>query len=184
MGKIAQVLGVIRRKPNTYNTNNVAASAATLPIRLSGTVPNTQAEYDPNPKDASLDNDNPIGRTGNDWLYPDLPRSRFDVDTVNGDRLQDQTGRHIHEGEAPGRIPRGWNSRIHGKTGGGITGSPDGEVSPYITMTGESGGGVGEMMYIPHTPTPRGIGVSRPYLRTVDDAASIPGIFISDPTRH
>lgn len=181
---IADVLRVIRRRPNTGNTNSVAASAATLPIRLSGTTPDTNATFERDPKDGELGGDNPNGRTGNDWLYPDLPRGRFDVSEVNGDRLQDQTGRHIHEGEAPGRIPRGWNSRITGKVGLGISGNPAGATSLGIVITGDPAGGLEDMMYIPHTPTPRGIVTSRPFLRTVDDAAPIPGIFLSDPTRH
>lgn len=181
---VAEILRAIRRKPNTGNTNSVAASAATLPIRLSGTVPSTLTAYDRDPKDASLDNDRPYGRTGNDWPYPDNPRGRADVSEVNGDRLQDQTARHLHEGEAPGRIPHFWNNRTSGKVGRGITGNPSGDDTPYITVSGEVGGGTGDMMYVPHTPTPRGVGVSRPYLRTVDDAVTIPGVFIADPTRH
>jgi hypothetical protein len=178
MRSVAEVLQVIRRKPNTSNTNSVAASAATLPIRLSGTVPSTQSSYEVHPSDGELGD--PNGRTGNDWLYPDNPRGRFDTDTVNGDRLQDQTSRHLHEGAAPGRIPRGWNNRSTGKTGGGITGNPSGEIGAQITITGQQGG-TGEMMYVPHTPTPRGVGISRPYLRTVDDAANVPAVFVASP---
>lgn len=179
----AEVLKTIRRKPNRFNTKSVAASSATEPIRLSGTVPFNPVEYDPKPHDASLDNDQPYGRTGNDWTYPDSPRGRFDVNTVSGDRLQDQTGRLLHVGEAPGRIPRGWNSRVTGKVGSGITGTESGEVTPSITVTGESGGGLGEMMYIPHTPTPRGVGIARAYHRTIDDAAFIPGVYVTNPAR-
>lgn len=179
----AEILKTIRRRPNTGNTSNVAASGATFPIRLGGTSPATDVNYERDPKDAALGNDNPNGRTGNDWLYPDMPRGRFDVGTVNGQRRQAQTWRHLHEGEAPGRIPRGWNSRVSGKVGGS-SGNPAGTQSPEITMTGTQGGGLGEMMYIPHTPTPRGVGIARTYLRTVDDAANIPGVFLSDPTRR
>lgn len=178
---IAEILKTIRRKPNTGNTKDVSASAATLPIRLSGTVPYTPTEYTPNPQDASLDNDNPIGRTGNDWTYPDSPRGRFDVSEVNGDRLQDQTGRFLHTGIGPGRIPRGWNSRVSGKVGRNITGNPSGDNNPDIVITGDAAGGLGDMMYVPHTPTPRGTGISRPYIRTVDDSAMIPGIFVGSP---
>lgn len=179
------VFNAIRRKPDhDRTTNNGAASSATLPIRLSGTVPHTLSEYDANPNDAGLGNNNPNGRTGNDWTYPDYPRGRFDVGTVNGDRLQDATARHIHEGPGPGRIPRGWNNRLIGKVGRNITGNPSGDDFAPITITGDSAGGIGDMMYVPHTPTPRGVGIARTYLRTVDDAAPIPGVFLSDPTRH
>lgn len=171
------------RRPSKRGGGNGIAREIVTPIRLSGTNTDTETRYERDPKEPGLGNDNPNGRTGNDWTYPDYPRGRFDVSEVNGDRLQDQTGRHIHEGEAPGRIPRQWNNRVIGKVGG-ISGSVSGEIHPGITITGDAAGGIEDMMYVPHTPTPRTITPSRPYLRTVDDAAQVPGIFLSDPTRH
>lgn len=179
---IAEALKVIRRKPNRGNTKDVSASGATLPIRLSGTSPAQVQEYERNPSDAQLGNDDPNGRTGNDWYYPDNERGRFDVSEVNGDRLQDQTSRHLHEGEAPGRVPRAWNNRVHGKVSG-VSGSPSGLQSVDVTITGQPGGGEGEAKYVPHTPTPRNTGIARTYLRTIDDAAYVPGVYVSDPTQ-
>jgi hypothetical protein len=144
-------------------------------------VPVTNSEFTNNPNDPGLGDDNPNGRTGNDWLYPDLPRGRFDVSEVNGDRLQDFANTHLSEGEAPGRIPRGWNSRNKGKTGDSISGNPSGAIASDITVTGQDGGGVAGMMYVPHTPTPRSIVTARAYHRTVDDAANVPGVFIGNP---
>lgn len=175
----------IRRKPDTNRTtNNGAASGATLPIRLSGTSPNALESVNRDPKDAPITDVQDQGRYGNDWLYPDWPRGRFDVGTVNGDRLQDIANSHLSEGPNPGRVPRQWNNRIQGKVGRGITGNPDGDNNPYIVLTGDAAGGLGDMMYIPHTPVPRILTTARTYLRTVDDAAQVPGVFLSDPTRH
>lgn len=181
---IAEVFKAIRRRPNSGHISDASVGKSIQPIRLSGTNPDTLSHYNPKPDGGPLGGFDANGRSGNEWTYPDSPRGRFDVNTVNGDRLQDQTGRLLHVGIAPGRIPRGWNNRVIGKAGGGITGSVAGEISLGITSTGNAAGGSGEMMRIPHTPTPRGVGIARAYLRTVDDSASIPGVFLSDPTRH
>ena len=181
MSSLTETLKSIRRKPNRATTNSDKASSATEPIRLSGTVPVTNSEFNRNPSDPGLGDDNPNGRMGNDWLAPDLPRGRFDVSEVNGDRLQDFANTHLSEGEAPGRIPRGWNSRNKGKTGDGISGNPDGSIGSYITTTGDPNGGIAGQMYVPHTPTPRSITTARTYQRTVDDAANVPGVFIGNP---
>lgn len=175
----------IRRKPdNNPTTNKGAASGATLPIRLSGTSPNQEASYERNPRDGELGGDNPNGRSGNDWTYPDYPRGEFRVNVQNGDRLQDFANTHLSEGEAPGKIPRGWQNRFSGKLGTGITGNPVGDNFFMDTITGQDGGGIGDMRYIPHTPTPRNSMVARPFLRTVDDYAPIPGVFVADATRR
>jgi hypothetical protein len=179
-------LSIINRKPDKQKEDRSGSSGATLPIRLSGTSPETLSEYQQNPVDAGLGNDNPNGRTGNDWPYPDYPRGEFHLGTGNGDRLQDMTSRHLHEGPTPGRIPHGWNDRKAGKLGRDVTGNPTGDTGFANTLSGESGqsGGIGDMVYIPHTPTPRNTTVARPYLRTVDDSASIPGVYVADATRR
>ncbi len=175
---------ILKRKSDKNKaTNNGAAAGATLPIRLSGTTPKQEYNVETNPNDGPLGDVN--GREGNDYPYPDNPRGLFRVGTVNGDRLQDFANSHISEaGPNPGRIPRGWNDRKSGKTGRGITGNPSGDNFFADTTSGESAGGIADMKYVPHTPTPRGITVARPYLRTVDDYAPIPGVFVADATRR
>lgn len=171
------VFQAIRRKPDTGKTDESYRSR--LPVRLSGTNEDTETNVRP---DEQLGEDN--GRTGNDYTYPDWPRGRFDVGLQRGDRLQDFANTHMSEGDAPGRIPRQWNDRIHGKVGRGLTGEVSGETSEPITITGNAAGGTGDMKYVPHTPIPRGTIISRPYLRTVDDSAAIPAIYVGDPTRY
>lgn len=172
------ISSVIRRKKrNDAGKSN--AGGATTPIRMSGTSPQTLSSHRP---DDELGDAN--GRTGHDWLYPDNPRGRFDVGVVYGDRLQDFANSHLSEGPGPGRIPRQWNNRTSGKVGRGITGNPDGDDFFADTTSGDSAGGIGDMQYVPHTPTPRGSVVARPYLRTVDDFAPIPGVYVADATRR
>jgi hypothetical protein len=173
----------IRRKPDGNSTTDKgAASGATLPIRLSGTSPNQEYSIDKKPKDGQLGDAN--GRQGNDYYYPDHPRGAFRVGTTNGDRLQDFANTHLSEGPVVGRIPRQWNDRKSGKTGRGISGNPGGDNFFADTTSGESGGGIADMQYVPHTPTPRGITIARPYMRTIDDGASIPGVYVADATRR
>lgn len=128
----------------------------------------------------------PNGRTGNDWMYPDRPRGYFQNNTDPGDRLQDFANTHLSEGPNPGRIPRPWNNRNKGKLGRDLTGNPAGGIGFESTSSGQSGasGGIGDMMYVPHTPIPRGSIVARAYRRTVDDAAQVPAVYVADPTRR
>jgi hypothetical protein len=154
-------------------------------IRMSGT--NMDVEYDVNSNGpGGLTDDNPNGRTGNDWEYPDWPRGYFVENQDPGDRLQDIANTHLSEGPNPGRIPRPWNSRIHGILGRGITGQPYNLADAGFTLgvTGNAAGGTGDAKYVPHTPTPRNMTLSRAYARTVDDAAPIPAVYVSDPTRR
>ena len=177
----------IRRKPDP-DKGTVLASGAVVPskdrpLRLSGTSDNTIKDpVDNSSQDAELGFTN--GRTGNDWTYPDWPRGRFDVDQSTGDRLQDIANTQLSEGPNPGRVPRGWNNRVQGKVGRGISGNPSGDDAPPITIAGDSAGGIGDMVWIPHTPTPRNTTVARPYLRTIDDSAAIPGVYVADATRR
>lgn len=180
-------LDVINRKPDNSKQESAASGATDLskkPIRLSGTSEDQEYDINLNPSEEDAELGDLNGRTGNDWPYPDSPRGRFDVDTVNGDRLQDFANTHLSEGPAPGRIPRGWNNRQLGKVGRDITGNPSGDNSAPITITGNAAGGIGDMVFVPHTPTPRNTTVARPYLRTIDDSASIPGVYVADATRR
>lgn len=172
----------IRRKPDN-NKGTAQASGATLPIRMSGTSPAQQYDVDlsPNPDDVELGDAN--GRTGNDWPYPDS--NDFRVGVIEGDRLQDFANTHISEvPDTVGRIPRGWANRVLGKVGRDITGNPDGDNAAPITITGNPAGGIADMRWVPHTPTPRNITVARPYQRTIDDSANIPGVYVADATRR
>lgn len=187
----AEVFAAIRRKPDFNPTaNKGAASGSALPsgnpLRMSGTVPTDYESYEANPKDGELGTTN--GRNGNDQPMPNGVRGRFDVGQINGDRLQQFANTHLSEGPAMGRIPRGWNDRAYGVLGRDISGNPDGDDSfASVAASGPSNtgtGGIGDMKFVPHTPTPRNVGIARTYLRTVDDAAQIPGVFLSDPTRR
>src|SRR3954468_17381858 len=110
------VLSIIHRASGKGGGNG-NASGATLPVRPSGTSPETNTSFvkSPSDDDAGLGNSNPNGRTGNDWLYPDNPRGQFRVGIAPGDRLQDFSNSHLSEGPGPGRVPRGWNNRTSGK---------------------------------------------------------------------
>lgn len=183
MGRAAEVFKAIGRRPDYSRTlGKGAASGAVTPTRLAGSVPTNYENVQARPNDGELGT--PNGRTGNDWIYPDLPHGRFDVGTVNGDRLQNLANTHLSEGPNPGRIPRGWNNRMHGKVGRNVSGNPSGDDFFINTISGEQSGGIGDQMYVPHTPTPRGVGIARAYMRTVDDGAFVPGVYISEPTRR
>lgn len=173
----------IRRKKDR-SKGTTEASGATQPIRMSGTSPAQLYDVNLNPSDADAELGDANGRTGNDWPYPDTYQY-FQVGVIKGDRLQDIANTHISEvPETVGRIPRGWVNRTLGKVGRDITGNPDGDNAAPITITGNDAGGIGDMQYMPHTPTPRNVTVARPFLRTIDDAASIPGVYVADATRR
>lgn len=178
----------IRRAKDT-STKTVAASGALTPtankpIRLSGTTPDTENDVNLSPGANDGELGDPNGRTGNNWPYPDTYQY-YEVGQISGDRLQDFANTHLSENpESVGRIPRQWDNRVQGKVGRDITGNPSGDTSPPITIAGSAAGGIGDMQYVPHTPTPRNMTVARPYLRTIDDSANIPGVFVADATRR
>lgn len=124
----------------------------------------------------------PIGREGNDWPYPDS-RGPNEFNHDPGKRLQDFANSHLNEGPNPGRIPHQWNNRRLGKTGREISGNPIGDNFLTLEITGIPTGGAGDGRYIPHQVIPRGSVQARAYSRTVDDAANIPAVYVSDPTR-
>lgn len=171
---------IVRRKDGGGQSDEKSR----LPIRMSGTNPDTEVAIDKSGSSDPMDQP-PIGRTGNDYSYPDYPRGYFQLGTVNGDRLQDIANTHLSEQpEVPGRIPRPWNNRYKGKTGRGLTGNESGSNEEPLTVSGESAGGTGDMVYIPHIFVPRGSVVARAYMRTVDDAAAIPAVYVSDAARR
>jgi hypothetical protein len=178
---ISDTYRAIRRKVKPAS-DSMTSSMTGQNIRMSGTTEDVLESIEPNPQDGQLGPVN--GRTGNDWFYPDNPRGVGQIDTVNGDRMQDMTSRHLHEGQAPGRIPRMWQNRISGKLGRGITGNPGGDVGFTMNLSGDSAGGTGDQMFVPHTPLPRNSIVARPFKRTVDDAVNIPAVYVSDGSRR
>jgi hypothetical protein len=177
----SQIYGAIRRKVRPAS-DSMTSSMTGQNIRMSGTTTMVLENVEPNPQDGQLGPLN--GRTGNDWFYPDNPRGVGLIDTVNGQRNQDMTSRHLHEGQAPGRIPRMWQNRNSGKLGRQVTGNPAGSIGWEMVITGNAAGGTGDQMYVPHTPLPRNSIVARPFKRTVDDAINIPAIFVSDGSRR
>lgn len=150
-------------------------------IRLSGTTTEVLESYDQNPQDGPLGPVN--GRTGNEWVYPDSMYFVLEQED-SGDRNQTRTGDVIHEGPIPGRIPRSFTNKISGKLGRGITGNPTGDTGFINVLSGNPDGGLGDQMYVPHTPVPRNSIVARPYKRTVDDAVNVPAIYVSDGNRR
>ena len=164
------VLSILRRQPGTGATGHTTPD----PIRLSGTNTEVLASYERDPKDNELGE--PIGRLGNDWRAPSTdPVNQININ--NGDRLQDFANTHLSEGENPGRIPRQWKDLVAAKTRG-ANGSPSGIISD-LPQTGQE-----DLKYIPHVQIPRGSILARAFARTVDDAAAIPGVYISDPSRR
>jgi hypothetical protein len=184
MGTVASLNKMLGRKSGNEDTANENKTAIKTGIRMSGTRVQTLQETDLKPTDGEIDGANPQGRQGNDWLYPDFPRGMFVINQDPGDRLQDFANTHLGEGPNPGRIPRPWNFRTNGKIGSGITGNPDGEIGFQLTLTGNAAGGTADAKYIQHIQIPRGSMMARTYSRTIDDAASIPAIYVADGTRR
>jgi hypothetical protein len=172
----------IRRKPTTQSQGLDKPLRQKGPIRMSGTNEATLIS------DGQSDElGEPIGRQGNDHITPDNPRNYFVVGDSNGDRLQDFANSHLSEGPNPGRISRQWNKRIGGGTGRGSTGNPAGVDYLVLGVSGVNNqeiGGIGDGKYIAHLTIPRGSMMARAHTRTIDDAASIPAVYVSDPTRH
>lgn len=126
----------------------------------------------------------PIGRQNHSWPTPDDTRGAWFNNYDPGHRLQDFANSHLSEGPNPGRIPHFWNNRNSGKLGRGIMGNPSGDQGLTLEITGVASGGMGDGAFILHNQIPRGVVVARAFARTVDDAANIPGVYVSDPTRR
>ena len=175
MGSVAQVLAIVRHKRGSEQPHDDG-------LRMSGTTTDTLTDIDMKPADATLGG--MIGRQGNDYETPDDPRGYFIINQANGDRLQDIANTHLSEGPTPGRIPRQWNARKGAKLGRNITGARAGDDSFALGVTGTPDGGVGDAKYIEHIQIPRGQVIARAFARTVDDAANVPAVYVSDPTRR
>lgn len=159
---------------NRARGSGVDSRKTANPIRMSGTNEDVLTAYEREPKDAELGD--AIGRQGNDWRAPSTDPVN-QINLVNGDRYQDFANTHLSEGEAPGRIPRQWKDLVRARARG-TTGTPSGLISD-VPQTGQE-----DQMYIQHTQIPRGSTLARAFSRTVDDAAAIPGVYISDPSRR
>ena len=136
----------------------------------------------------NTDDDPPLSdkatRANTNLSTPDDSRGLAYASQVNGRRRQDAANSHLSEGEAPGRIPHFWNDRRSGKVGRGITGNEAGDNSLTLDVTGIGHGGLGDARFIPHLVVPRGMVQARAHLRTVDDSATVPAVYVSDPTRR
>lgn len=179
MSSVRETLKIVRRRSSASDDEH--DSKASNGVRLSGTNPRPIFARQP---DESLGNT--IYRDYDQgWQYPDLPRGLFYENQDPGDRLQDIANSHLSEGPNPGRIPRPWNNRIHGKLGRGITGNDYyGGDNGFTAIKGTPSGAAGDGKYVPHTPTPRNTYQVKPYTRTVDDSAAIPGVYVADATRR
>src|ERR1035437_5780849 len=162
---------LIRRKPDTQPTK-----AATLPVVMSGTKPAVTGNIH---KSDSLTEQVATGRMGNDFPTPTPERFVINADK---ERYQDIANSHLSEGPTPGRIPRPYNDRQAGKIGSPNT--PEGRNTFLLGLSGVSAGGQGDAMYIQHTSIIRPAGRASGTLRTIDDGAQIPGVYLADPTRR
>lgn len=167
---------IVRRRPQLLGENSMDAARSQETSRNS-----RQTIVSRGQRDTELGD--PNGRQGNDWPSPDV-RGGWVIDEVNGQRLQDYANSHLSEQEAPGRIPRLWNDRRLGKVGRGITGNPVGDNSLTLEITGVSAGGEGDGKFMLHQVVPRGLTTARAHARTIDDAVSIPAVYVGDPTRR
>jgi len=161
---------LIRTKRDSQSTKE-----AKLPINLAGTTPTIP---DPIHKSTGLDESNPNGRTGNDWITPTAERF---VNEADHERYQDIANSYLSEGPTPGRIPYAFNDRNNGRVNGA---TPVGAIGLLCNISGVAAGGLGDCSYIPHTSILRPAGKSVGSLRTIDDGAQVPGIFVADPTRR
>lgn len=161
---------LIRRAVDTQATKQPKAK----PVVMSGTT----ATYGGGiRKDTSL---NTYGRSGNDAKTPTQ-----EIMQVGGAHIdQSFANSHLNEGPTPGRIPRPYNARNAAKEGKDITGTPSGDVGLLLGISGVSAGGMGDAAFIPHTSIVRPGGRSSASLRTIDDGAQIPGVFVADATRR
>lgn len=126
-----------------------------------------------------LGDNNPNGRQGNDFRTPTPEITQIEQ---GGARRQDVARTYLGDGILPGRIPHFFNERCFGKVGKENT--PAGITSLLLNISGDSAGGLGDAQYIPHTSVLRPSGKASGSLRTINDGAQIPGVFIADPTRR
>ena len=171
MDRVHRMIGV---KPDSQGTET-----GRLPIVMSGTTPAVQSGIHPSD---SITEQDANGLTGNDYKYP--TDVNWEINTDPGKRYQDIATSHMSEGPNPGRVPRPYYQCNGAKLGRNITGSRVGVVGLDLTIVGQEGGGIAGDMYIPHTSILRPAGRTTGSMRTIDDGAMIPGVYIADPTRR
>jgi hypothetical protein len=132
-------------------------------------------------KSDSLTEQADTGLMGNDHPTPTTERFVVGADPK---RFADIANSHLNDGPTPGRISRPYNDRNIGKLGNGMSGQLVGEVGLLLNISGVDAGGLGDAMYIRHTSVLRPAGKSVGSLRTIDDGAQIPGVYLADPTRR
>jgi hypothetical protein len=120
---------------------------------------------------------------GNDYRYPTAQHAVVGPNSSN--RRQDIARSYLNDGPAVGHIPFIYHPDNHvGKTGKEISGYPDGDAYLLLGISGSQYGGQGDAMFIPHVSILRPAGTARGAMRTIDDGAMIPGVFVADPTRR
>ena len=147
------------------------------PIVLAGTTPAVEGNLH---RSDSLTEQVATGLMGNDHTYPTTERF---VEGGDKERYQDIANSHLSEGPTPGRIPRPYNDRNMGTTGKSLH-SQTAPIGLLLSISGNSAGGQGDASYIPHTSILRPAGHAAGSLRTIDDGAQIPGVYLADPTRR
>jgi hypothetical protein len=165
---------IIRRKPD-----NNSEKPPKDPIRMSGTRVETLNSA-PHKSD-SLTEQVDTGLEGNDYEYPTALIGTVGPGSSN--RRQDIARSYLSDGPAPGRIPfmdnpGNWNGKL------GRSGSPDGDIGLLLNISGNPNGGMGDAAFIPHVSILRPAGMARGAMRTIDDGAMIPGVYVADPTRR
>ena len=168
---------IIRRQPDT-GTNSDRPTPN--PIRMSGTTVKT-LDSAPHKSD-SLTEQVDTGLMGNDYKYPE--EFDFIVETPSSNRRQDIARSGLSDGPAPGKIPYMYQQRNKAKTGKEISGYPDGDAYLLLGISGSPNGGMGDAQFIPHVSILRPAGMARGAMRTIDDLAMVPGVFVADPTRR
>ena len=166
---------MIRRQPSGGNSDRPTPN----PIRMSGTTVKT-LDSAPHKSD-SLTEQVDTGLMGNDYEYPTRLTGVYETGSPN--RRQDIARSYLSDGPNPSRIPfmdnpGNWNGKL------GRDGSPDGDVGFLLNITGSPNGGLGDAQFIPHVSILRPAGMARGAMRTIDDGAMVPGVFVADPTRR
>jgi hypothetical protein len=171
----SRFFNLIRKARDTQSTQQPKIE----PTNLAGT---TSTIPDPIRKSDAAQDANPNGRTGNNWPTPTA--DHFAIEADPGARRQDIANTHLSDGITPGRIPYIFNIRNGARLGKGMSGNPSGTQGLLLGITGERSGGMGDASYIPHTSVLRPAGKSVGSLRTIDDGAQVPGVYLADPTRR
>jgi hypothetical protein len=167
---------MIRRVPNTDSEKQVPYK----PVRMSGTVVET-LNSNPHKSDSLTEQVN-TGLMGNDAQYPQ--DGNWKVETPSSNRRQDITRSGLSDGPAPGRIPYLWQDRNLGRDGKDVSTNTQVTNGLLLSISGSPAGGQGDAMFIPHESILRPAGMARGSMRTIDDGAMIPGVFVADPTRR